>query len=194
MIKYLLNNNYQAVNYKKGTVIYQPGAVPKAVYFIKSGEVRMVTVNDDGKEFIQGIFKANQYFGEPALLVSKPYLAYTIVSRDAEIIMLNKDQFFKLIEEDHTFSMDLIKTLSNRLFYKSMMLEELANEQAEHRVATLISYLFKNQENGTVLDITRQQLADMTGLRVETVIRIVKKMADKKAISLQKGKIIKAGI
>lgn len=194
IIKYLLNNHYHAVPYKKGTVIYEPGATPKAVYFIKSGEVRMVTVNDDGKEFIQGIFKANQYFGEPALLVSKPYLAYTIVSRDAEIIVVGKDQFLKLVEEDRAFSMDLIKTLSNRLFYKSMMLEELANEQAEHRVGTLISYLFKNQEKGAVLDITRQQLADMSGLRVETVIRIVKKMADQKAIRLQKGKIIKAGI
>jgi len=70
----------------------------------------------------------------------------------------------------------------------------LANEQAEHRVGTLISYLFKNQEKGAVLDITRQQLADMSGLRVETVIRIVKKMAEQKAIRLQKGKIIKAGI
>lgn len=191
LIKYLLSNHYEAVPYKKGTVIYEPGAQPKAVYFIKSGEVRMVTVNDDGKEFIQGIFKANQYFGEPALLVNKPYLAYTIVTRDAEIITVYKDNFFKLLEEDRSFSMELIKTLSNRLFYKSMMLEELANEQAEHRITTLISYLFKNLEKNAVLDITRQQLADMSGLRVETVIRIVKKLADQKILKLQRGKIIK---
>nr|WP_121273146.1 Crp/Fnr family transcriptional regulator [Pedobacter schmidteae] len=191
LIKYLLSNHYEAVPYKKGAVIYEPGAQPKAVYFIKSGEVRMVTVNDDGKEFIQGIFKANQYFGEPALLVNKPYLAYTIVTRDAEIITVSKDNFFKLFEEDRSFSMELIKTLSNRLFYKSMMLEELANEQAEHRITTLISYLFKNLEKDTVLDITRQQLADMSGLRVETVIRIVKKLADQKILKLQRGKIIK---
>ena len=192
IIKYLLSHHYQSVVFKKGTVIYEPGAIPKAVYFIKSGEVRMVTVNDDGKEFIQGIFKANQYFGEPALLVNKPYLAYTIASRDTELITVNKDQFFKLLEEERSFSMDLIKTLSNRLFYKSMMLEELANEQAEHRITTLITYLFKNLEKDTVLDITRQQLADMSGLRVETVIRTVKKLADQKIIKLQRGKIIKA--
>jgi CRP/FNR family cyclic AMP-dependent transcriptional regulator len=191
IIKYLLSNNYLPVSYKKGTVVYEPGAQPRAVYFIKSGEVRMVTVNDEGKEFIQGIFKANQYFGEPALLLNKPYLAYTIVSRDAEIIAVNKTEFFKLIEEDRTFSMELIKTLSNRLFYKSMMLEELANEQAEHRIKTLISYLLKNLEKGASLDITRQQLADMSGLRVETVIRIVKKLTDQKVLKLYKGKIIK---
>lgn len=192
IIKYLLSLQYQPVVYKKGSVIYAPGTQPRAVYFIKSGEVRMVTVNDDGKEFIQGIFKANQYFGEPALLVNKPYLAYTIVTRDAEIITVHKDQFFKILEEERSFSMELIRTLSERLFYKSMMLEELANEQAEHRVRTLVGYLFKNIENGTVLDITRQQLADMSGLRVETVIRIVKKLAGQKILKLQRGKIIKA--
>lgn len=192
IIKHLLSLNHKPVLYKKGTVIYEPGMQPKAVYFIKSGTVRMVTVNDDGKEFIQGMFKANQYFGEPALLINKPYLAFTIVTRDAEIIALRKADFFKLLQEEQFFSMELIRTLSDRLFYKSMMLEELANEQAEHRIITLLRYLFKNLETGAVLDMTRQQLADMSGLRVETVIRMVKKLADQKIIKLQRGKIIKA--
>lgn len=190
-IQYLIDHNYPIVNYKKGTVIYEPGAQPRAVYFIKSGEVRMVTVNEEGKEFIQGIFKVNQYFGEPALLVNKPYLAYTIATQDTEIIPVNSTQFYKLIEDDRDFNMELIKTMSNRLFYKSMMLEELANEQAEHRVRTLINYLFKSMEQGGVLDVTRQQLADMSGLRVETVIRVVKKLAERKELELQRGKIIK---
>jgi len=190
-IQYLIDHNYPIVQYKKGAVIYEPGATPRAVYFIKRGEVRMVTVNDDGKEFIQGIFKAHQYFGEPALLVNKPYLAYTIATQDSEIIPVNRTQFYKLIDEDRDFNMELIKTMSNRLFYKSMMLEELANEQAEHRVRTLISYLFKSLEKDGVLGVTRQQLADMSGLRVETVIRIVKKLAEQKELRLLRGKIIK---
>ncbi|MBE9598400.1 Crp/Fnr family transcriptional regulator [Pedobacter sp. MC2016-24] len=190
-IQYLIDHNYPIVQYKKGAVIYEPGATPRAVYFIKRGEVRMVTVNDDGKEFIQGIFKAHQYFGEPALLVNKPYLAYTIATQDSEIIPVNRTQFYQLIDEDRDFNMELIKTMSNRLFYKSMMLEELANEQAEHRVRTLISYLFKSLEKDGVLDVTRQQLADMSGLRVETVIRIVKKLAAQKELRLLRGKIIK---
>ncbi len=191
IIKHLLSNHYTPVLCKKGTIIYEPGEQPEAVYFIKSGEVRMVTVNEEGKEFIQGIFKANQYFGEPALMINKPYLAYTIVSRDAEIITVNKDQFFKLLDKERSFSMEMIKTLSDRLFYKSMMLEELANEQAEHRIITLINYLLKNVEKDAVLDVTRQHLADMSGLRVETVIRIVKKLAAEKILKLRKGKIVK---
>lgn len=190
-IKYLLDSNFKPTSYKKGDVIYKPGAQPRAVYFIKSGKVRMVTVNDDGKEFIQGIFKTNEYFGEPALLLNKPYLAYTIATQDSEIIAVKGEDFLKMLKDHPDFSMKLIQTLSHRLFYKSMMLEELANEHAEHRIRTLVAYLFKDVEHGQELKITRQQLADMSGLRVETVIRIIKKLSDQKELKLIRGKIIK---
>lgn len=191
MIKYLLDNHYKITAYKKGEVIYHARTVPRAVYFIKSGKVSMNTVNAEGREFIQGIFKAGEYFGEPALLLNKKYLANTIATQDTEIIAVNREQFLKLLEEDRTFSMDLIQTMSSRLFYKSMMLEELANEQADHRISTLLNYLLAELHPGEALKLTRQQLADMSGLRVETVIRTIRQLSDQQHFKLIKGKIFK---
>lgn len=190
-IQQFLDKGFKIKEFQKGSVIYEPGMKPRFVYFIKKGEVRMVTVNDEGKEFIQGVFKTGQYFGEPALLVDRPYLAYTIVNKNAEIIPVDKADFLNLLKEDAEFSMNLITVLSNRLFYKSMMLEELASEKAEHRLETILNYLFSDIESGESLKMTRQDLADMTGLRVETVIRGVKLLADKGFLSLKHGKIIK---
>lgn len=189
--QYLAEHDFKITVYKKGDVIYEPGQLPRYVYFIKSGEVRMATVNHDGREFIQGIFKSRQHFGEPALLLDRPYLAFTIASKDSEVIQLDKAAFLKMIEEHRSFSMDLIMTMSRRLFYKSMMLEELANEQAEHRLHTLINYLCQDMEKGALLNITRQTLADMSGLRVETVIRTIRKLAASGELKLIRGKIVK---
>ena len=188
----LIEKGFTVKKFKKDAIIYEPGMQPKNVYFIKTGEVRMVTISDGGKEFIQGVFKAGQYFGEPALLIGRPYLAYTIVNKDSEIIQVSSVGFFALIEEEPDFSMALIKTLSNRLFYKSMMLEELANEKADHRLLTLINYLLNDVEVGDSLKFTRQDLADMTGLRVETVIRGVKLLNAKGLIKMIKGKIVRS--
>ncbi|MHA4895023.1 Crp/Fnr family transcriptional regulator [Pedobacter sp. PWIIR3] len=190
-IKYLTEHQFKIRQYRKGEVIYHPESLPKAVYFIKSGKIKMVTVNSDGHEFIQGIFKANEYFGEPALILGKPYLAYTIAIQDSDIIAVNKEEFFKFLQIDAAFSLKLIQTLSNRLFYKSMMLEELANEHADHRVNTLLNYLLKDLESGSELKVTRQQMADMSGLRVETVIRLIKKLSGSISFKLIKGKIVK---
>ena len=187
----LIEKGFSIKFYARESVIYEPGMLPKYVYFIKSGEVRMVTVSAEGKEFIQGVFKSGQYFGEPALIIGRQYLAYTIASKDSEIIKVNKTQFFDLIENASGFSIQLINTLSNRLFYKSMMLEELANEKAEHRLMTIIKYLMNEISIGDQLKVTRQELADMTGLRVETVIREIKSLTDKKLITTRKGKIVR---
>ena len=190
-IQKLTDKGFPTKTFQKDAIIYEPGMQPRYVYFIQSGEVRMVTISDDGKEFIQGVFKAGQYFGEPALLIDKPYLAFTIVNKVSRIIQVNRQDFFALIENEPDFSMSLIKTLSRRLFYKSMMLEELANEKAEHRLLTIINYLLPDVVVGAPLKVTRQELADMTGLRVETVIRGVKLLSKKGLISLSRGKIIR---
>jgi len=190
-IKYLLEKQFKVVSYKKGETIYRPDTPPRAVYFIKSGKVKMVTVNNEGQEFIQGLFKSSEYFGEPALLLNKPYLAYTIALQDSEIIPVDEKTFYGFLESDAAFSKRLILNLSNRLFYKSMMLEELANEHADHRVKTLLNYLLRDVAPGQELKVTRQQMADMTGLRVETVIRIIKQPALQEGFKLIKGKIVK---
>jgi CRP-like cAMP-binding protein len=39
------------------------------------------------------------------------------------------------------------------------------------------------------VELTRQQIADMTGLRVETVIRSIRHMQDKGALVIDKGKV-----
>jgi len=190
-IQKLIDKGFAVKTFQKDAIIYEPGMQPRYVYFIKSGEVRMVTISDEGKEFIQGVFKAGQYFGEPALLINRPYLAFTIINKVSQIIQVSKDDFFSLIENEPGFSMSIIKTLSKRLFYKSMMLEELANEKAEHRLLTIINYLLAEVKVGEQLKVTRQELADMTGLRVETVIRGVKSLSSKEEISMVRGKIVR---
>ncbi|MGQ7856360.1 Crp/Fnr family transcriptional regulator [Pedobacter sp. WC2501] len=187
----LIDKGLKLKSYSKDSFIYEPGMQPRYVYFIKSGEVRMVTVSDEGKEFIQGVFKTGQYFGEPALLIDRPYLAFTIANKDSQLIAVNKEDFFELIKNEPDFSMELIRTLSNRLFYKSMMLEELASEKADHRLLTIINYLLGDIAVGENLKVTRQELADMTGLRVETVIRGTKILSEKGLIKIIKGKIVK---
>ena len=39
------------------------------------------------------------------------------------------------------------------------------------------------------IKLTRQQIADMTGLRVETVIRVMRQLHEKGVIQIQKGKV-----
>ena len=73
-----------------------------------------------------------------------------------------------------------------------MMLRELSSYAPEHRILTLIDYFRDKSGHASEpfqVPFTRQQLADMTGLRVETVIRTVSKLHKEGRISVVRHKI-----
>jgi CRP-like cAMP-binding protein len=74
-----------------------------------------------------------------------------------------------------------------------MILTEISSHDPEHRLGTIMKY-FKSkispkQSEKIIIPFTRQQLADMTGLRVETVIRTIKRMEKERKLELQGHKI-----
>lgn len=192
IIPYLLDRHYKVHQYTKDEFIYAAGSQPVFVFFIKQGRVKMVTSNKDGDEFIQNIFSEGMYFGEPALLLDKAYLADTVAMENTEIIKVSSKDFLEIIDQNREFCRNLILTMSERLFYKSMMLEEIANERAIHRLATLLDYLMVSLQSGEQLKLTRKQLGALTGLRVETVIRSLKELAEMQKIKLTGSKIYKS--
>jgi len=94
---------------------------------------------------------------------------------------LPRPEFLQLLKENFDIHMKLDQVLCKRLQYKTMILTEVSSYDPEHRITTLLKYLRsklikKEPADKTIIPFTRQQLADMTGLRVETVIRTIKKM------------------
>ena len=189
-IQSIIGSSLRIKKFSKNEMIYNQGSAARYFFEVISGEVRIVNSNEEGKEFIQGLFRSGDCFGEPALILNKPYPAAAFAHTACDLYILPKEMFFKLLESNFKFHLKITRILSERLFYKAMMLEEVANENGEHRLCVLLDHLEKKKNNGhKSINITKQQLADMSGLRVETVIRIMKRMEEKGEIETQRGKI-----
>jgi len=52
--------------WKKRDCIYSEGELPKGVYFILEGKVKVCRSNEQGKELITGLFKEDDFFGHLA--------------------------------------------------------------------------------------------------------------------------------
>jgi len=178
-------------NFDREEIIYNQGSSAQYYFEVKSGEVRVVNSNDEGKEFVQGLYKSGDCIGLPSLICARPYPAAAIAHTDCEMYVVPGEQFFRLLSLYPEFHLRISRMLSERLLYKAMMLEEVAIEEGEHRLLTLIHYLMrKNGASNRTLKMTKQQLADMSGLRVETVIRILKKVEEKGLITTHRGNIV----
>ena len=187
----------RVVHLGKGETLFDQGTTASSFFQVKSGRVKMVSCNDQGREFVQGLFTEGQSFGEPPFFNDVPYPAAAIAVDDSEVWKCGRADFLRLLAEHPEIHLELTKVLSGRLVYKSMMLAEIAVEEAEHRLATLIEYLRDTGPAGTSrpyrVPFTRQQLADMTGLRVETVVRSIKAMEQRGVLDIEDGKILWRG-
>jgi CRP-like cAMP-binding protein len=174
----LLQYGAVEINLEKGAFLFHEKERAANYYQVKAGKVKMFNLNSEGKLFTQGIFEAGESFGEPPLFDDSVYPACTIAEENTCLYKLTKAKYFKLLKENPEIHLATTKMLASRLLYKSMLLKEISSSKPEHRILSLIDYLKK--EKGIPADqkyevmLTRQQIADLTGLRVETVIRSVK--------------------
>jgi len=193
MIKIELLREYGGVTrfVKKGAVLFQEGDKAIFYYQIISGLVKMNNYNNDGQETIQRLFYAGESFGEPALLGDFAFPANAVIMKDTHLFCLEKQRFLLLLKENGDVSLSLLKNLSNRLRFKAILSKEVKGFNAKHRISTLLKYM-KDQANVTDkygVIITRQTIANLTGLRVETVIRTLKVLEREGSIAIKNRKI-----
>lgn len=180
------------IRHNKNTAIFDQGSEALNYYQVKSGEVKMVNYSPEGQEFIQGFFKEGQSFGEPPLFANFVYPASAICVQDSDVFKLTKNHFFDLLEKHFEIHKRFNELLSKRLQYKGMILNEISSHPPEHRIMTLVSFLKSSfsPNDEFIVPYTRQQMADMTGLRVETVIRTVRKMEESGELTIKNHKIV----
>lgn len=182
---------------KKGEFIFQEGA--KCYYYFQliKGSVSWVNFDVDGKGFIQYMVEEGETFGELPLFDNLPYAANAIAETDSIIIRLPKVTFLSLLKDNSEFMFMFYKLLSQRVRYKFSTFKELASHNPEQQILSLVSYLRQKKGNNTEglykINFTRQQLAGMTGLRVETVIRVIKKLEKKGELKISNGKVFLMG-
>ncbi len=177
----------------KGEMLFGQDEPATHFFIVKSGRMKMAHFSEQGREFIQGYFSNGQSFGEPPFFAKLRYPASALATEQSEVWKISYDRFIDLLREHFDIHLGLLQTLSERLIYKSMMLSEVAVEEAAHRLKALMYFLKKDRgirpEKEFVVPFTRQQLADMTGLRVETVIRTIKVMEQQGIVEIIEGKI-----
>lgn len=198
MISEVLLKKYGAseIHLEKREVLFNLETGARYYFQVNSGKIKMNNFNEDGKEFIQGIFTVGSSFGEPPLFADLKYPAQAEAVEESLVWRLEKESFFKLLRENPEVHLELTKVLAERLHYKATMVAEISTESPEHRLLKLIDY-FKThihkipKEEPYLVELSRQQMADLTGLRVETVIRAIKSLEKKNIIKLQSHKILR---
>ena len=181
------------ITLEKGAFLFHEKEKANNYFQVKSGKIKMFNLNSEGKQFTQGMFEAGESFGEPPLFNESTYPACTVSEESTCLYKLSRPKFIKLLKENPEIHFEFTQMLATRLLYKSMLLKEISSFKPEHRILSLIDYLKKENripaDQKYEVSLTRQHIADLTGLRVETVIRSVKTLEKEGSLDIRGHKI-----
>ena len=178
---------------KKEEIIFHEGTTGIYYHQLVKGKVKWYNIDEQGKEFLQCIISEGESFGELPLLDDGPYVSSAASIEDCILLKLRKEIFLQLLRENPLIHFRFTRLMTERLRSKFIFLKELTHIEPERKVLTVLNYYKENAGincNGKIkVDLTRQQIANMTGLRVETVIRTIRSLHDSGQLTIEKGKV-----
>ena len=178
--------NYTA--YNKGDVLFSEGGIPRGVFFLHSGLIKIVKYGMEGKEQIIEIAKAGDLVGFRAMLSDKTYNVDAKMIEDACIGYIKKSDFLKEINNNEILRNTVIRVLSKELQDRADLLTTMAQKNVRQRTA-LALILLDDIYKGAPINLSRDDLANFVGTATETVIRLLREFKKDGVVDIQGRKI-----
>ncbi|MFC3158917.1 transcriptional regulator, Crp/Fnr family [Chryseobacterium arachidis] len=189
----LFSHGAELQNYTSGEYVFEEDSTPKYYFQIKTGTVKLSSFLEDGKEFIHGIPFDGHCLAETYLFHDKKYAINAIAITECEIIRLEKGKLIGLLLEKPELIMNVYSYTADRMHYRYLISAPFSFKDPVTKLHLIMNHVkahFGFQEEFSFpIPYTRQQLASLTGMRIETVIRAIKKMEKQNILKIDNSKI-----
>lgn len=175
-------------SYIKGDVLFSEGGIPRGVFFLHTGLIKIIKYGNEGKEQIIEIAKAGDLVGFRAMLSDKTYNVDAVMLEDACIGYIQKSDFLKEINTNEKLRNTVIRVLSKELQDRADLLTTMAQKTVRQRTA-LALILLDDIYNGAPINLSRDDLANFVGTATETVIRLLREFKKEGKLDIQGRKI-----
>jgi len=183
----ILDRHTINVKYKRGEIIAKQGSFASHVILLKEGLVK-VYLEGNPKDLIIKIIPDNHLITLSSIYDGNNTFLYSASSyMESTASLIDADIFKQLIRGNALFAAMIINILNENTAQVYGRFYSLTRKQAHGRVADILlclsQHVYKSPRFNLVL--SRNDLADLTGLSPESVIRIFKEFREEKLIDVQ---------
>jgi CRP/FNR family cyclic AMP-dependent transcriptional regulator len=164
--------------YARGEYVFLQGEERERVYFIRRGLVKVLKVDEEGREHIVSILGKGQMFPHVGFFQDSPYPGTAQVMEPSTLLSIRCSDFDALLVEHPAMMRKVLRVLANRILKLQQKLQELAVFDSHERVMALLRH-FADEYGQPMSDgihvklpVTHGEMAHMTGLTRESVNRI----------------------
>ncbi len=160
---------------KRRQPIYLPGDPGDKVFLLKTGQVKLSRITEDGKELTLTILHPGDIFGELEVLDDSPRDAMAEALEDTSLCVMRRQDFESLLKRRPDLTIKLTKLMGLQLKSIENRVEDLVFKDVPSRLAGLLLQLSQEfgvkEEHGLRLrtKVTHQEMANLIGSTRETV-------------------------
>ncbi len=176
----LVKENQVIVEYRKGEIIAKQGTFATHILYICEGLAK-VYYEDSNKNLILRIASEGSLIGLTSLPLSQNTFHYTASAYvDTTVKLIDINIVRKLLVENGKFASSIIDVLSNISIQKNGRFFSLSHRQSYGKLADILLCLAGNifKTDKFDLQLSRKELAELSGMSTESVIRTLKNFQD----------------
>jgi CRP-like cAMP-binding protein len=174
-----------ARDFAAGAVLFEEGQPGDYMYVVQSGEVEIRrTVGE--VERVLAVLPAGEFFGEMAILNSRPRSATAVVRTPSRLLVIEGKTFEAMLRARPEIALRIIKSLATRLESANQHVELLLLPTANHRVVQCLRRLADEQialagtaiKPGSAILVPKraEDIAARVGLPVHEVIDVIERL------------------
>jgi CRP-like cAMP-binding protein len=181
----LINQNRFEVNFKAGEVMFKQGTPSPHFLCITKGLAKLY-IEGYGKNLILALVKPVEYIFGPGVYVDNRHHYSAAAVEDSSACMVDVNTYKQLIRENPDFAEEFIKRVSLQSIFNFDQFVSLTQKQMHGRIADALFYLSDSVycSNPFNMTISRQDLADISGMSKESAIRILKEFKEEGILSV----------
>jgi len=181
-----IESNSVTVSYKKGEVICKRGSFASHIMYLEKGLAK-VYIEDGVNTLVLKILPEKNLLGLASVSDDSRTFEYSVMAYiDSEILQIDIETFKKLLVQNPVFAKEVIDIQNANSIQIYSRFFCLTHKQSFGRLADILLCLsdrvFKQEE--FELPLSRKELAELSGLSSETVIRMLKVFRQEGLINL----------
>jgi CRP/FNR family transcriptional regulator, polysaccharide utilization system transcription regulator len=182
----LIDDKRIEVHFKAGELIFKQGTPNLHFLCLTQGKVKTYIEGYNDKNLILGIVKPIEYILGPGIYSDHMHHFSAMAIEDSMACLVDLTTFRHLIRNNPDFAEDFLKKASLQSIDNYELFISLTQKQMPGRIADVLLYLKDKiyESNPFTTTLSRQDLADMSGMSKESSIRILREFKDEGIIQV----------
>lgn len=180
-------------HYPKNQFIFFEGSLVMGAYFIKRGQVKIISSNINGKEQTVRLAKEGHMLGHTAFGLEK-YSIGAVTLSESEICFVDNRTLQEAFLENPKFTIEVMRFYSRELRKSEIRTKCLAMMNNEEKVILGLLYIAETStdqnSNQTKIYLSRQEIAQIIGTNSEQVSRVISNLRKDKLLDTEDRTIV----